>query len=89
MLELPAGRVKTQRIKQQLLFALTAEDKHIAQLGHILRVKCIQRISALIPDKAFTHARHTALIVDHMLGHRENLVARIGVELGLQHRKGG
>lgn len=89
MAQRSGNRVKVEWMEQHLLFDLAAEDKAITQLSDGGRIKFIDLISRLILDKAFAHRCESALFVYDVLRYRKDLIAAVGIDFGLKHRKRG
>ena len=61
--KLAGSRVKAQRIKNDLLFDLIAENIVLAQQGRLLRIQAVGVVGQIILYKDRTNRRHAVLSV--------------------------
>ena len=88
-IELTGDRIKIKRIKDDLLFCLIAEHIALTQLSHLFAGKTHRHCKRLDPGKRLAHCGHARLRIGHILRHRVDAIAAIGLNLGVKHRKLG
>ncbi len=84
-LQLARSRIKADRIKDDLLFELIAEDIALTQGSHGLRIKPFAVVGLLILYKGAAHGGHAAGRIQNGFGHRIDAIAALGFHPAVNH----
>ena len=88
-LDLAGGRVKGQRVKQDLLLLIIAEGVHFCQPHDLGGIKCVPIVSRLVYDKILAHGGIVALAPVAVSRCRIDAIAFVDLPGSAQKGQGG